>query len=161
MSITRAFAAIAATLAAALTLTAAPAHADGVPAQPFYADSLSSFDNCPHGTTSGTLTWLTPGPLAAIAVDVNGIVVDRPTISGALNCSVDDFSSTAIITAYSGKVVLDQQAVTADNSTKGFTFALGGDSTATRLTHVVIQVCRDPIHTLPPSYCGRAVTYQP
>lgn len=31
----------------------------------------------------------------------------------------------------------------------------------TRLTHLVVQVCRDPILTLPPSYCGRAVTYRP
>jgi hypothetical protein len=161
MSIIRgALAATAATLAA-LTLWAAPAHADITPPQPFAADSTNlTFDTCPHGLTRGTLVWQTPGPVVPVAVNVSGEVVDRPApISTTPNCALDDYSSTAIFTAYSGSAVVGSRTVTVDNGVKQFQFTLGG-STAARLTQLTVQVCRNPVHTLPPSYCGRTVTYR-
>lgn len=154
-----ALAATAATLAA-LTLSAAPASADITPPQPFYADSTSSFDTCPHGSTKGTLLWRTPGPVAPFAVDVSGEVVDRPTVASTTpGCAPDDYSSTAIFTAYSGSAVVGSKTVTVDNGVKTFQFTLGGTSTTSVLTRLTVQVCRNPVHTLPPSYCGKTVTY--
>jgi hypothetical protein len=163
MRITRgALAATTATLAA-LTLWATPAHADIAPPQPFYADSISSFDHCPHGITSGTLLWATPGPLAPVAVNISGQVVDRPTLDGAVACTPDDYNSTATFTAYSGSKAVASASVTVDNGTKQFQFSLGGSatSTSTPLTSLTVQVCRNPVHTLPPSYCGKTATYTP
>ncbi|MEV0563657.1 hypothetical protein [Dactylosporangium sp. NPDC050588] len=155
--------ALAATTAmlAALTLWAAPAHADIAPPQPFSADSTNPyFDTCPHGITKGTLLWQTPGPVAPIAVQVSGQVVDRPTPSSTTpSCAPDDYSSTAIFTAYSGSAVVGYKTVTVDNGVKQFQFTLGG-STGSVLTALTVQVCRDPVHTLPPSYCGKTVTYR-
>lgn len=146
---------------AALTLWAAPAHADIAPPQPFHADSTNpNFDACPHGITDGTLLWSTPGPVAPFTVDVSGKVVDRPTADGTTpGCALDDYSSTAIFTAYSGSVVVGRKTVTVDNGVAAFQFTLGGNSTASPLTQLTVQVCRDPVHTLPPSYCGKTVTY--
>lgn len=156
-----ALAATAATLAA-LTLWALPAHADVAPPQPFYADSTNpTFDTCPHGITKGTLLWHTPGPVAPFAVDVSGAVVDRPTVDATTpGCTPDDYSSTAIFTAYSGSAVVGSQTVTVDNGVTQFQFSLGGISAASVLTQLTVQVCRNPVHTLPPSYCGKAVTYR-
>jgi hypothetical protein len=157
-----ALAATSATLVA-LALWATPAHADIAPPRPFYADSTSVFDSCPHGITKGTLLWVTPGPLRATAVDVSGEVVDLPTAASALNCTPDDYDSTAIFTAYSGDTIVAAKAVTADNNVVQFQFSLGGTSptSTTFLTKLTVQVCRNPVHTLPPSYCGKAVTYTP
>jgi hypothetical protein len=153
--------ATAAAVLAILTLPEAPAYADGVPPQPFYADSTSSFDTCPHGYTRGTLFWRMPGPRPAIAVNVSGVVVDRPATNDAKDCANDGYSSTAVFTAYSGSVIVGSAAVTADNGEKQMSFTLGSNSTVSSLTQLVVQVCRDPVLTLPPSYCGPAVTYRP
>jgi hypothetical protein len=157
---------VAATLATlgALALWAAPVHADIAPPKPFYADSTSPLDRCPHGITKGTLLWLTPGPLAAVGVRVSGELIDQPVPnSPSLTCVTlpDDYASTAIFTAYSGSVVVASQSVTADNGVVQFQFTLGGAITnpPTILTKLTVQVCRNPVHTSPPSYCGTAVTY--
>jgi hypothetical protein len=152
--------ATAATLTA-LTVSPAPAHADITPPRPFYADSTNpSFDTCPHGITKGTLLWHTPGPVAPISVDVSGQVTDRPIPDSTTpGCAPDDYSSTAIFTAYSGSVVVGSKMVTVDNGVKQFQFTLGAGSTASTLTKLTVRVCRNPVHTLPPSYCGTTVTY--
>jgi|GEM_PF-4220427 len=147
----------------ALALWAAPAHADTTPPRPFYADSTSALDSCPHGITSGTLLWATPGPLAPVAVTISGQVVDRPTIDGAVACTNDGYNSTAIFTAYSGGKAVASASVTVDNATKQFQFSLGSSATSspTPLTSLTVQVCRNPVLTLPPSYCGKLATYTP
>jgi hypothetical protein len=162
MRIIRGALAATAAMLAALTLSAAPAQADIAPPQPFYADSTNAyFDTCPHGITKGTLLWHTPGPVAPVTVDISGEVVDRPTADGTTaGCALDDYSSTAIFTAYSGSTVVGYKTVTVDNGVKQFQFTLGGTSTASVLTRLTVQVCRDPVHTLPPSYCGKTVTYR-
>jgi hypothetical protein len=152
--------ATAATTLLALALWAVPAQADITPPQPFYADSTNaSFDTCPHGITSGTLQWNTPGPAAPISVAISGKVVDRPAPDGTTpSCTPDDYSSSAIFTVYSGSAVVGSKTVTVDNGVVQFQFTLGS-STATTLTKLTVQVCRNPVHTLPPSYCGKIVTY--
>ena len=161
MRIIRGALAATAAVLASLTLWAAPAHADMAPPQPFYADSTSGFDTCPHGLTKGALLWRTPGPVAPLAVEVSGAVVDRPTADGSTaDCILDDYSSTAIFTAYSGSVVVGHTTVTVDNGVAKFQFTIGRSSTASILTRLTIQVCRDPVHTLPPSYCGKTVSYR-
>ena len=154
------------TIAAATALLAAlaipaPAHADGIPPQPFYADSLSQLDTCPHGVTRGTLLWHLPGPLPAVAVDVSGSLVDRPQPAEPTFCREDGYFSYATFTAYSRNAVVDSRLVKADNGEVRFEFTLGTNSSASAITHLVVQVCRDPLVTLPPSYCGKAVTYYP
>jgi hypothetical protein len=162
MRIIRGALAATAALLAALTLWAVPAHADTTPPQPFYADSTNpTFDTCPHGITKGTLLWRAPGPVAPFTVEVSGKVVDQPTLDATTpGCVPDDYSSTAIFTAYSGSAVVGFTTVTVDNGVKQFQFTLGGISAASALTQLTVQVCRDPVHTLPPSYCGKAVTYR-
>jgi hypothetical protein len=156
MRITHAIASAAA-FAAALAIPA-PAHADIAPARPFYADSG---DACVYGYTKGSLLWITPGPLPPIAVNVAGSVVDRPTPTDPRACRDDGYFSTARFTAYSGTVVVGSQAVRADNSEVRFQFGLGTNKPDAPVTHLEVQVCRDPVVTLPPSYCGRTVTYRP
>jgi hypothetical protein len=161
MRIVRGARAASAAVLVSLTLWAAPAHADIAPVEPFYADSTNPyFDTCPHGITEGTLLWHTPGPVPPVAVEVSGEVVDRPTPdSTTASCAPDDYSSTAIFTAYSGSAVVGYESVTVDNGVKAFRFTLGGNGTAAVLTELTVQVCRDPVHTLPPSYCGKTVAY--
>jgi hypothetical protein len=149
------------TLASALLATlaiAAPARADIVPPRPFYADSG---DTCVYGYARGDLLWVTPGPLPPIAVNLTGSVVDRPSPTDPRACRDDGFFSTATFTAYSGTVVVGSQAVRSNNGQVPFQFSLGTNRPETPVTHLVVQVCRDPLVTLPPSYCGRAVTYRP
>jgi hypothetical protein len=150
----------AAILTAAVTATTAlafpgAAHA-AVISQAFAADSG---DSCRYGTTSGTLGWqIGPSPLPTPGVAVNGKVADRPLPTGPVTtCGNDGYSSTVSFTAYLGGVAVDRQSRTADNGTVTFSFTLG--STAKGVDRVDVQVCRNPVVTLPPSYCGRAVTY--
>jgi hypothetical protein len=42
-----------------------------------------------------------------------------------------------------------------------FSFTLGGSTTGDNISRVEIQVCRNPVVTLPPSYCGPKVVYTP
>jgi hypothetical protein len=149
-----ALAATTATLTA-LTLWAAPAHAD-VTSTPFYADSTSKLDTCPHGITRGTLSSISTGP-ARTTINVTGQLVDLPTKDSALTCTPDDYASTATFTAYSGAKPVASRSVSADNVVVPFQFSLGDNSTV--LTSLTVQVCRNPVHTLPPSYCGTVVTY--
>jgi hypothetical protein len=153
----RAVAAAATALLAALAIPA-PAHAQMLPPQPFYADSG---DACTYGYTKGTLLWRTPGPLPAISVEVTGAIVDRPTPTEPSFCREDGFYSTATFTAYSEKVIVDSGAVRADNLEVPFQLTLGANSASSPLTHLVVQVCRDPLVIKPPSYCGPSVTYRP
>lgn len=55
---------------------------------------------------------------------------------------------------------MGSHAVRADNGQVQFQFSLGTGRPESPVTHLVVQVCRDPLVTMPPSYCGRAVTYR-
>jgi hypothetical protein len=151
---------LAAALAATLAILAWPgtAHAATI-TQPFAADSG---DACRYGTTSGTLGWRfgTTSPLPVTAVDVKGQLTDHPLPSDpSTTCGDDGYLSIATFVAYRGSVEIDRQARTANNNVVTFQFTLGGTSTTGGISRVVIQVCRGPVITLPPSYCGRAVEY--
>ncbi|HET8662640.1 MAG TPA: hypothetical protein VFM55_27200 [Micromonosporaceae bacterium] len=150
---------LAAVLAALLAVAATPGTADATVTQQFHADSG---DSCRYGVTDGTLTWRygTTLPVVALRVDVAGKLTDRPLPTDPISvCRDDGFYSRATFVAYSGTTEVDRQARAANNSTLSFTFTLGATSTTRGLTHVVIQVCRSPGNTLPPSYCGVAVRY--
>jgi hypothetical protein len=142
------------TTAAALALPGV-AHA-AVISQAFAADSG---DSCRYGSTSGTLGWqIGPSPLPTPGVAVNGKVADRPLpVDPGAICRNDGYSSTATFVAYLGGVEVDRQSRTADNATVTFSFMLG--ATAKGVDRVDVQVCRNPVLTLPPSYCGKPVTY--
>ncbi|MFU8849918.1 hypothetical protein ACNAW0_02850 [Micromonospora sp. SL1-18] len=151
----------AARLAAALTtllaVVAAPGIAHAAPiTQSFYADSG---DACRYGVTDGTLGWRTPSPLPVPGVEVSGRLTDQPLPNGPVTCADDKFYSRATFIAYAGNLEVDRQTRVADNSVVPFTFTLGANSTSTSINRVVIQVCRSPVNTLPPSYCGKPVTY--
>ncbi|MQY13748.1 hypothetical protein SRB5_39000 [Streptomyces sp. RB5] len=127
--------------------------------QPFAADSG---DACLYGTTEGTLDWNYASDSAIVVdtVDVKGRLSDKPTlVADPTNCRSDGFNSTATFTAYSGTRAVDSNSATADNGTVAFSFTLGKAWSAGPVDRVVVQVCRHPIFTLPPSYCGKEVTY--
>lgn len=154
---------LAAALAALLAVVAVPgaAHAADAAAvtQQFHADSG---DSCRYGTTDGTLTWRygTTLPLVVLRVDVAGKLTDRPLPSDPSTvCRDDNYYSSATFVAYSGTTAVDRQTRAANNSVVSFTFTLGATSISRGISHVVIQVCRSPVNTLPPSYCGTAVRY--
>jgi hypothetical protein len=149
-----------AAFATALAIVASPgtAHASTITV-PFAADSG---DACPYGTTSGTLGWRygTASPLPVLAVDVKGRLTDRPLPNDpSAACRDDGYNSSASFVAYAGSVEVDRQTRTANNGTVSFEFTLGRSSASASINRVVIQICRSPIFTLPPSYCGKAVTY--
>ncbi|GAA2383433.1 hypothetical protein [Dactylosporangium salmoneum] len=125
------------------------------------AFAANSGDSCHYGSTSGTLTWTVgPSPLPAGGVPVSGKVSDRPLpVDPGPVCSDDGYSSTVTFTAYSGTVVADQQSRTANNGTVSFSFTLAAGLGTKPVSRIVVQVCRNPVVTLPPSYCGPAVTY--
>ncbi|WP_213454615.1 hypothetical protein [Rhizomonospora bruguierae] len=149
-----------AALVAALAMLALPtaAHAATV-IDNFAADSG---DACHYGATSGTLVWRygAISPLPGAGVDLKGQVTDRPLLADpGISCRDDGYYSTATFTAYAGNVAVDQQSYSANNAIVTFGFTLGTNSAVARIDRVVVQVCRSPLITLPPSYCGRAVTY--
>lgn len=126
---------------------------------PFAADSA---DACRYGTSSGTLGWRygSTSPLPASAVDVKGQLTDRPLPADpSTACRDDGYYSTVTFTAYAGSVAVDRQSRSTNNGTASFEFTLAANTTTGGLDRVVVQVCRSPINTLPPSYCGKAVTY--
>jgi hypothetical protein len=148
--------------AAAVAVLALPGSAQAATfTQPFAADSG---DACHYGTTSGTLGWTfgsTGGPLNLIGVDITGQITDRPLpTSPVTNCPDDGYASTVILSAYSGTTEIERRAETADDATVNFDLFMGG-TTITYMDRVVVQVCRNPVRTTPPSYCGKAVTYFP
>jgi hypothetical protein len=153
-------------LAAAAAVFAAVVATPGIAeaatiSQPFHADSG---DACHYGVTDGTLGWHfgATSPLPVGGVDVTGKLTDHPTPSDPVStCRDDGYYSIATFVAYAGSAAVDSQTRTADNATVSFSFTLGGNSTTTSISRIVIQVCRGPVHTLPPTYCGRAVTYTP
>jgi hypothetical protein len=148
-------------LAAAVAVLAAlptPAQAATI-TQSFHADSG---DACRYGFTDGTLAWQygTTSPLPVLRVDVKGSLTDRPLPADpATACPDDHYYSTATFTAYAGSVAVDHQSRSANNGIVTFSFTLGSSSTTTHVDRVVIQVCRSPLVTLPPTYCGTAVVY--
>jgi hypothetical protein len=150
---------LAATIAAALIVIATPGVAEAATiTRPFHADSG---DSCRYGATDGTLGWQygTTSPLPVTAVDVVGKIVDRPTPADpSTACRNDNYFSVATFVAYSGSVEVDRNSVRADNASVSFSFRLGAASTVS-ISRVEIQVCRHPLVTLPPSYCGPKVVY--
>lgn len=151
---------LAAIAAAMFAVVASPGIAEAATiTQPFHADSG---DSCRYGVTDGTLGWQYGGtsPLPVRTVDVAGKLTDHPTpVEPVTACHSDGYSSTVSFVAYSGTVAVDRQTRTADNTTISFSFTLGSSSTTAQISRVVVQVCRKPVLTLPPSYCGTAVTY--
>ncbi|MFD2762572.1 hypothetical protein [Micromonospora eburnea] len=150
---------LAAPLAALLAVAASPgvAHAATI-TQPFHADSG---DACAYGVTDGTLDWrYGTSPLPLSGVTVSGTLTDQPVPSGPATCPDDRYFSTATYIAYSGAVEVDRQTQGADNSVTKVSFTLGDNNSTSRgIDRIVIQVCRSPIITLPPSYCGKPTTY--
>jgi len=131
----------------AVVMAPAPAQAD----TRFHADSG---DSCRYGVTEGVLA----SRYATVAV--TGTLIDRPLPTVPTLCRDDGFYSTATFTAYYGSRVVDQQAVRANNSLVRFDFVLGQNSTVGRIDRVVVQVCRSPVNTLPPTYCGMPAEYR-
>jgi hypothetical protein len=151
---------VSAILAAAVAVLAFPAAAQAATiTQTFHADSG---DACRYGSTDGTLGWQygTASPLPVTGVDVKGTLTDRPLPADpATACPDDHYYSTATFTAYAGSVALDRQVRNADNAKVSFTFTLASSSSTAHIDRVTVQVCRSPINTLPPSYCGKEVVY--
>jgi len=131
----------------AVAVAPTPAFAD----TRFHADSG---DRCTYGFTDGALT----AQLADVVV--TGALTDRPTPTEPTLCRDDGFFSVDTFSGYAGLRLMDQQAVRADNSTVRVGLVLGSPTAVARIDRVVIQVCRHPHVTLPPSYCGKAVEYR-
>lgn len=147
-------------LAAMIAVLASPGVANAATiVQPFAADTGGT---CRYGATSGTLGWLygTTSPLPVTGVEVKGQLTDRPLPNDPSAACLDDgYYSVATFTAYAGNIVVARKTSTANNSRVAFDFTLGGNAPTTGINLVVVQVCRSPINTLPPTYCGPAVQY--
>lgn len=146
--------------AAAVAVLALPGTAEASTiGQPFAADSG---DACHYGTSSGTLGWTfstTAGPLTLIGVHITGRLTDRPLPIGPVTgCPDDGYASTVSFTTYSGTTAIERRLETTDDATVDFDLYVGG-TTVTYMDRIVVQVCRSPVSTMPPSYCGKAVTY--
>jgi hypothetical protein len=146
--------------AATMVWVATPASADGpVVVRPFAADSG---DNCRSGFTNGDLGWhVGRGPMAAHAVDVSGVVGDRPLPNDPTGACRDPRFTSATFTAYNQNGTVARQRVTVDNGQIDIRFRLGGNAGETVVDRVVVQVCRHahPWTTVP-DYCGRPVEYR-
>jgi hypothetical protein len=136
-----------ATAVLAVLLTPTAARAD----TRYHADSG---DLCRYGSTDGVLS----ARLTLVAV--KGTLTDRPTPTEPTTCRDDGFYSVASFTAFFGERIVDQQAVRVNNGTVRIELLLGQNSTVARIDRVVVQVCRNPIATLPPSYCGKPAEYR-
>lgn len=150
-----------AAMAATIAVLASPgvAHAATI-TRPFAANSG---DACRYGATDGTLGWRygTSSPLPVIGVDVKGQLTDRPLPNDpSIVCFDDHYYSAATFIAYAGSVEVARKTSVANNNKVTFEFTLSGTSTTPAINRVVIQVCRSPINTQPPSYCGSPVEYQ-
>ncbi|GHJ49364.1 hypothetical protein Cs7R123_67060 [Catellatospora sp. TT07R-123] len=145
--------------AAFAAVFALPGVAQAAVSQTFHADSG---DACRYGVTDGTLNWRfgSTSPVPVTAVDVSGKLTDHPQpIDPVTQCRDDGYYSTATFVAYSGSVEVDRASRSVDNGSVALTFTLNTSTFSTSINRVVVQVCRSPLHTVPPSYCGRAVTY--
>ena len=121
----------------------------------FYADSLSALDSCPHGITKGTIK-LAGGPLEIPRLSISGVLIDRPAPDDpSVACSDDGYYSVATFTSFYTTGASRQVTVRADNRTVPVAFSPGLAGTITKVT---VKVCRDPLVTAPPSYCGTEKT---
>ncbi|MET7425791.1 hypothetical protein [Dactylosporangium sp. NPDC005555] len=150
-------------VAAATATSLFPAAADAATIdRPFAANSG---DSCPYGVTAGTLGWsFGPGtsPLPPNGVTVTGRLTDHPTpVDPSTACRNDGYSSTVTFTAYTTTGEVARTSRTADNANVSFSFTIGGPTSTVHVGRIVVQVCRNPVVTTPPSYCGPAVTYLP
>ncbi|MBO3748997.1 hypothetical protein J5X84_23205 [Streptosporangiaceae bacterium NEAU-GS5] len=150
-------------LAAIFGPAAFPAAAGADAAQTFSADSLSSLDSCPHGITRGVIDWhVVGGPAGTSWADLSGVLLDRPLPADpSTACANDGYYSAGLYTAFSATGAVQTATVRADNQNVPVKLALG-DRTS-HIVRIVVQVCRHPLAgttpVLPPSYCGRAQTY--
>lgn len=127
--------------------------------QRFRADSG---DRCQYGYTEGVLAWRAVHLPEVTAVDISGVVVDRPIANEPSLCPDDRRYTIAYFTGYVRDVVLDQQARRVENGSLDFRLTLGLNSTTARpIDRVVVEVCRVSLVANEPIYCGLPQTYYP
>lgn len=148
---TAALAAATAVVTLGLSPAAASAAQAAGPVVPFSADSG---DRCRHGVTEGTLEWVT-GPVVRPTVRVEGYVADSADTS---LCPADGLYSTAAITAYDEKGIVDRDVRKADDGKREFAFELSDSTGVRRLERVVVRVCRHASTGI--GYCGTAQEYK-
>jgi hypothetical protein len=160
-SIGRAAAATLLSLAASAGLASVPSTAlggtqpvaDPTVEQPFTA---TSGDACLYGQVKGVLGWRLPpvgGPPAA--VDVSGVVLDKPTDPITTpECGDDRRFSVVTVSAYAGGSPIDTERVRADNSAQRFAFQLTNETRRAPIELVVVYVCRHSLATGQLDYCG-------
>ncbi|GAA1814805.1 hypothetical protein GCM10009682_39920 [Luedemannella flava] len=146
--------AVLAALAASLAFTAAPAQA--APTTDFYADSG---DRCVYGAAKGTFDWNPPTASILPAVYATGSLIDRPTLRELSVCGNDLMYTVVTFSAYARAVLVDTEAVKADNGTAGINVLLSGRAGV--IDTVIVQVCRhSTVPTFAPvDYCGARVAY--
>lgn len=138
--------------------TAAVAHHPTL-LQNFRADSG---DRCQYGYVEGVLAWRAVHPPELPAVDIAGVLIDRPVANEPTICAADRRYTIVTFTGYVRDTVLDQQARRVDNGRLEFRLVLGLNSTVARpIDRVVVEVCRTSFAADEPTYCGRPQTYWP
>jgi len=124
--------------------------------------AADSGDACPYGVTRGTIDWVISGSSlrTVIGADIRGSLTDQPASpSPTTACRNDGFYSVATFTAVFAGGQRQARAIRADNQILSFGFRLIAPWTTAELDRVEVQVCRHPLVTLPPSYCGRTQIY--
>lgn len=127
--------------------------------QRFRADSG---DRCQYGYTEGSLAFRAVHPPELPAVDISGVVADRPMTTEPSVCPDDYRWTVAYFTAYALDLIVDRQARRVDNGTLDFRLTLGvANSTVARIDRVTVEVCRISFAGSEPTYCGRPQTFWP
>ncbi len=156
-------AALIATAALAGVLVSAPAQADVIapsPGQPFYVTAPTTCTDkaTPYGYTRGALNWR-PVTLPGVVngVGVQGVVVDHPTpVESSRLCPDDGWYTYATYSAYTGRVLVDEQAARTDNAEVAVSLVLQSRSATALIDRVVIQVCRASLNgPINNATCGR------
>lgn len=127
--------------------------------QRFRADSG---DDCRYGSTEGVLSFRAVHPPQQPAVDISGVVTDRPGNAEPTLCPDDGRYTVAYFMGYAGNQGVDRQVRRMDGGTLAFDLVLGLNSTSARpIDRVVIQVCRFSYVPNDRYYCGDPQTYVP
>jgi hypothetical protein len=153
----RAVAAVLGAVAAATAIGAwtVSAQASTAPAavveQRFAADSG---DACRYGVTKGSLFWSLGPWVAPSTVGVDAVLVDRPMAGEPATCRDDRRFSVVTLTAFAGNVAVAERRVRADNQVVDYEFRLVNDTSLAPIDRVAVVVCRHPIETGVPGYCG-------
>lgn len=123
---------------------------------------VDSGDRCQYGYTEGILSFRAVHPPELPAVDISGVVVDRPLVNEPSLCPDDRHYTVAYFYAWALDLQeVDREIRRVDNGVLDYRFTLGDDPAVQRIDRVTVQICRHPLIATGPIYCGKPQTLWP